>query len=122
MLQVSDGFKRAMVAPVRKFEAVADFRLNEDNPSEVKRFTHEDKIKNLEIQRVGDHSNFFGYGICHRLNIHLVDLEDAITPLPNSAIKVDLGIWLEDGSTEFITYPTFYLSENTERKRRGKSP
>jgi hypothetical protein len=120
MLQVSDGFKRAMVAPVRKFEAVADFRLNEDNPSEVKRFTHEDKIKNLEIQRVGDNSKFFGYGICHRLNIHLVDLEDAITPLPNSAIKVDLGIWLEDGSTEFITYPTFYLSEKHREEEEGE--
>lgn len=120
MLQVSDGFKQAMVAPVRRFEAVADFRLNEENPSEVKRFTQDDKIKNLEVQRVGDNSKFFGYGICHRLNIHLVDLEDAIAPLSNSPIKVYMGIWLEDGSTEFITYPTFYLSEKHREEEEGE--
>lgn len=120
MLPVSDSFKQAMIAPVRRFEAVADFRLNEDNPSAITRFTQEDKIKNLEIQRVGDNSKFYGYGICHRLNIHLVDLEDAIAPLSNSAIQIYMGIWLEDESTEFITYPTFYLSEKHREEEDGE--
>lgn len=120
MLIVSNDFKQAMVAPVRQFEATAILRLNEDNPTETTIFTHEDKIKNLEIQRVGDNSKFYGFGICQRLNIHLVDLEDAITPISHSAIEIAMGVKLPNGETEFISYPTFYLTEKNREEEEGE--
>lgn len=120
MLTVSNAFKEAMVAPVRRFEAAATFHLNEDNPEEITEFTHEDKIKTIEIQRVGDNSKFYGFGICQRLNIHLVDLEDAIAPLSNSAINVAMGIKLPTGETEFINYPTFYITEKNREEEAGE--
>lgn len=120
MLTVSNEFKEAMVAPVRQFEAAAAFRLNEENPSEITEFSHEDKIKTIEIQRVGDNSKFYGFGICQRLNIHLVDLEDAIVPISNSAINVAMGIKLPSGETEYIYYPTFYLAERNREEEAGE--
>ena len=119
MLTVSDTFKQAMIAPVRRFEAQAALRLNSANPSETTTFTEEDKIKTIEIQRVGDNSKFYGFGICQRLNIHLVDLEDAIAPLSNSAINIKVGIRLPNGTTEFVSYPTFYLTERNREEEDG---
>lgn len=120
MLTVSDTFKQAMIAPVRRFEAQATLRLNSANPSETTTFTEEDKIKTIEIQRVGDNSKFYGFGICQRLNIHLVDLEDAIAPLSNSAINIKVGIRLPSGTTEFVSYPTFYLTERNREEEDGE--
>lgn len=120
MLIVSDTFKEAMVAPVRSFEATATLHINEDDPTETVEYTHNDKIKTIEIQRVGDNSKFYGFGICQRLNIHLVDLEDAIAPISNSAIKIKIGIKLPNGTTEFIAYPTFYLSERHREEEEGE--
>ena len=48
MLQVSDAFKQAMVAPVRSFAAKAEVRLNESNLGEVTTFTHEDALLALQ--------------------------------------------------------------------------
>lgn len=120
MLIVSDTFKEAMVAPVRSFEATATLHINEDNPTETVEYTHDDKIKTIEIQRVGDNSKFYGFGICQRLNIHLVDLEDAIAPISNSAIRIEIGIKLPNGTTEFVAYPTFYLSERHREEEEGE--
>ena len=37
-------------------------------------FTENNRIKSIEIQRVGEDSKFFGFGISHRLNIKLIDV------------------------------------------------
>lgn len=120
MLQVSDAFKQAMVAPVRCFAARAEVRLNESNVSEVTIFTHEDAIKTIEIQRVGDNSKFFGFGICQRLNMHIVDLDNIRNPLADSDIKIKLGVKLPSGSVEFIGFPTFKVSERNREEEEGE--
>lgn len=120
MLQVSQQFKEAMVAPVREFKAEADVRINQSNVSEITTFTHEDFIKTIEIQRVGDNSKFFGFGICQRLNMKIVDLMDANRPLAGSQVKVRLGIVKEDGESEFISYPTFTITERNRIEEEGQ--
>jgi hypothetical protein len=119
MLQVSDAFRAAMTAPVRQF--AAEVRLQEDanNPENISIYTHEDRIKKIEIQRVGDNSKFFGYGICQRLSIEMVDLPDEITPISHSSLKIYVGIKLEDGSTEYVSYPTFYMNEKNRHEEAG---
>ena len=120
MLQVTEKFKEAMVAPVRTFKAQADVRLNASNLGEVTTFTQDDVIKTIEIQRVGDNSKFFGFGICQRLNMKIVDLEDNKAPLSGSQVKVRLGIVRDDGETEFISYPTFKITERNREEEEGQ--
>ena len=120
MLQVSQEFKEAMVSPVRTFGAEADVHINADNVSEITTFTHEDAIKTIEIQRVGDNSKFFGFGICQRLNMHIVDLEDNKAPLAGSNVKVRLGIVKADGTIEYISYPTFKITERNRQEEEGE--
>ena len=120
MLQVSQQFKEAMVAPVREFKAEADVRINQSDVSEITTFTHEDFIKTIEIQRVGDNSKFFGFGICQRLNMKIVDLTDENRPLAGSQVKVRLGIVKENGEPEFISYPTFTITERNRIEEEGQ--
>lgn len=120
MLQVSDAFKQAMVAPVRSFAAKAEVRLNESNLGEVTVFTHEDYIKTIEIQRVGDNSKFFGFGICQKLKMNIVDLDNTKNPISGSNIKVKLGVKLPNGTTEYISYPTFKITERNREEEEGQ--
>ena len=120
MLQVSETFKEAMVAPVRTFMAEADVRLESSEEGVVTTLSHDDLIKTIEIQRVGDNSKFFGFGICQRLNIHLVDLDGTNAPAADSNIRVRLGIELPDGTVEFISFPTFTITERNRAEEEGE--
>lgn len=117
MLQVSDNFKAAMTAPVREFRAKFSF-VNSDNI--VENFTESDKVKSIEIQRVGDDSKFFGYTICQRINVKLVDLADELNPISKSAMNAEIGVVVEDQSVEYIGYPTFYLTERNRHEEEGE--
>lgn len=120
MLNVSQGFKDAMVAPVRQFKAQADVHINPKQVGEVTTFSHEDYIKTIEIQRVGDNSKFFGFGICQRLNMHIHDMEDTHSPIAGTTIKVRLGVVKADGTTEYIGYPTFKITERNRIEDEGE--
>lgn len=119
MYLVSEAFAEAMVAPVRQFKAKAVLLQDENNPTEFT-YTQDDAVKSIEIQRVGDKSKFWGYGICQRLNLKMVDLADVIFPIPNSEINIEMGIVLPDGTTEYVKYPTFYLSERHRAEEDGE--
>ena len=119
MINVSENFKKSMVAPVRAFKARANMIL-ESAPDTITTFTHQDAIKTIEVQRVGDTSEFFGFGVCQRLNIHLVDLEDALSFVTKSPVKVHLGVNLPDGTCEYITYPTFFIYERNRKEEEGE--
>lgn len=119
MLTVSDAFKSAMVAPVRRFKAKVD--INNHSTNTVYNYTEQDRVKTVEIQRVGDNSKFYGYGICQRINIKLVDLEDSLSYLNTSCcVDINLGIVLPDGSTEYVDYPTFYITETNRSEEDGE--
>lgn len=117
MLIVSDAFKEAMVAPVRKFSAIVSGTDAEVGGLFV--YTHEDVVKSIEIQRVGNDSKFYGYGVCQRLNLKLVDLQDIIQPAPSSPLTVAIGILLPDGEVEYVNWPTFYISERHRSEEDG---
>ena len=56
---------------VRRVKAKA---LHYNNGALANTFTENNKIKSIEIQRVGEDSKFFGFGVSHRLNIKLIDI------------------------------------------------
>ena len=57
-------------SPVRKLSARVESFLGS---TPVEAFTGSDRLKSFSIDRVGDNSKFFGYGICQKANIRLVD-------------------------------------------------
>ena len=70
-------------------------------------FKHTDALKSFSIERVGEESKFFGFGICHRLNVHLLDPERAINITTANTLEVECGV-----NCDFIyPYPLFYVTE-----------
>lgn len=69
--------------------------------------TCEDVLQDFTIERVGESNKFFGYGICQKAHINLIDIERAIDISTANSFKNYYGV---DG--EYITpYPSFYVTE-----------
>jgi len=120
MLIVSEEFKQAMIAPVRTFGCQVEIRQNENDLNEITILTDEDSVKSIEIQRVGDNSKFYGYGICQRLNLKLVDLSDELQPVVNSPVMVRIGILTSNGVIEYVNWCTFYISQRNRSEDEGQ--
>lgn len=69
--------------------------------------TCDDVLEDFTIERVEDNGKFFGFGVCQKTNINLIDIEKNLTITTDNSFKNYFGV---DG--EFISpYPTFYVSE-----------
>lgn len=66
-----------------------------------------DFLEDFEITREGDTSKFFGFGICHKLNVNLIDLYRALQVTKENTVEIGLG----DGTIWDAPYPTFYIAE-----------
>ena len=80
----------------------------------VQTCTCADFLEDFELTREGDNSKFFGFGICHKLNINLIDLERKLKVAKENTVEIGLG----DGTIWDAPYPTFYI---TELKRDEKT-
>ena len=76
---IGTTYDNAIIAPVRKIKARIDlysYSAGNWHSGEISAFyTSDDKIKSMEIQRIGTDGKWFGFGICQRLNVHLIDKE-----------------------------------------------
>lgn len=66
----------SIYSPVRRVSAKVE--LYKDSALAYT-WTNKDRIKKITIERVGDETKFFGYGICQKANIHLIDVNKEIT-------------------------------------------
>ena len=68
-------------------------------------FTENNRIKSIEIQRVGENSKFFGFGISHRLNIKLMDVNRELNFTTSDYFSVSIGL------EEYTKFPNMYITE-----------
>lgn len=108
MLATTGAYNSAISASVRKIKAKVELY---NGSTLVATYTQADKVISFDIQRVGEDGKFFGFGICHRLNVHLIDVQREINISTANTIKISLGAELPDGTTEYKIYPTFQVSE-----------
>ena len=70
--------------------------------------TCEDSLQRLKISREGDTAKFFGFGVCHKLSVELIDLFRNLPPISTANhIIISLG----DGELFDTPYPKFYITE-----------
>ena len=104
MRYASEAVKKMITSKVRKIKAKVELY---DGSTLVDTYYSNKKIKSFTIERIGDESKFFGYGICQRLNIHLIDKERAINITTANHFKVYLGI-----DNDYVNnFPKFYVEE-----------
>lgn len=71
-------------------------------------YTEANAVKEVKIERVGESSKFFGYGICQKLTVVLLDRERNITLNKGDKLKVLFGTALIEYKTVF---PSFYIED-----------
>lgn len=108
MLATTSAYNSAISASVRRIKAKVELY---NGSTLVATYTQADKVISFDIQRVGEDGKFFGFGICHRLNVHLIDVHRELDISTANTIKISLGAELPDGTTEYKIYPTFQVSE-----------
>ena len=87
---------------VRRVKAKA---LHYSNGALANTFTENNRIKSIEIQRVGEDSKFFGFGISHRLNIKLIDVNRELNFTTSDYFSVSIGL------EEYTQFPDMYITE-----------
>ena len=93
-----------LTSPVRKIEARVEFF---EGSTLVETCQYNDRLISFTVERIGDTSKFFGFGICQRLNVHLIDRNRELSFSTANSIKISYGI-----NGEFVyPYPTFHISE-----------
>ena len=104
MIIAENCFNNCINAPVRNPKA----RVELYNGSTLVRvFKCVDNLKEFTVERVGDESKFFGFGICQRLNVKLIDKERAIDISTANTLEAVFGT----GCDYVYTNPLFYVSE-----------
>lgn len=74
----------------------------------VKTCTCGDVLSDFTVTRDGDNSKFFGFGICHKLDVNLIDLNrELLSVTVGNTAEIGLG----DGTLWDAPYPTFYIQE-----------
>ncbi len=67
----------ALKAPVRQVEGRV-YVYNADG-STAYTFRHDNYLKEFTVERIGDNSKFFGYGVSHKANIKVIDKDRTLT-------------------------------------------
>lgn len=107
-------YETAITAPVRKIKAKIDLYSSAGYTSGEKTatYTGDDRIIKFDIQRIGADGKWFGFGICQKLNVHLIDRERQLDISTDNLIEVGIGVVLEDGTTKWgYNTPLFRVSE-----------
>lgn len=112
-------YDAAIIAPMRQIKARIDLYSHSaggwHSGTKLATYTGDDKIISMEIQRIGANGKWFGFGICQRLNVHLIDKERALNITTDTLIEPDIGVVLENGTTKWTPYdygfPIFRVSE-----------
>lgn len=104
MLSVKNSINTMLNSPVRQIRARVELL---EGSTLLNSFTYRDALISFDIQRVGEESKFFGFGICQRLNIHLRDKDRQINITTANTIDVAFGV----GSDYIYPYPAFFVKE-----------
>lgn len=95
----------ALNSPVRHI--IAKVELYEGSTL-VNTFAYNDALKSLTIERVGEDSLFFGFGVCQKINVKLRDKDKQIQTTTAQSFKVYFSY---EGGDYIRTTPTFHITE-----------
>lgn len=107
MQAITDNYITAINSKVRYVKAKAEL-YNSD--ALVASYTQNDAIKSINIDRVGEDSKFFGFGVSHKINIKLRDVQREINITSDHHFKISLGIKINN-TIEYIDFASVYVTE-----------
>lgn len=105
MITVSDNIKNMINAPARTIKARVELyegstlHLDSYNKVLLEVFSSSDAIKEITVERVADDGRFFGFGICQKLIVKLLDKDRLYNIEKGQFLEISFGV---DGE---FTYP-----------------
>ena len=104
MIIVNSSIRNMLNSPVRKIQAKVELY---NGSTLVDTYSYTDRLIKFSVERVGDESKFFGYTICQKINIHLIDKARELNITTANSFKVYFGV-----NDEYICpFPTFYVTQ-----------
>ena len=91
-------------SPVRRLAAKVELY---SGSTLVADYTPYDALKEFEIERVGEENKFFGFGICQKQKIKLIDKDRLINITTDNSFKN----YLSSGGSLINSFPRFYVTE-----------
>lgn len=104
MIQAKECFPEAINSPVRKIGARVELF---EGSTLIQIFQYTDVLKSFTVERIGEDSKFFGFGVCQKLNVKLIDKERKLNITTAHTLEVEFGV----GCEFMYPYPAFYVSE-----------
>lgn len=105
MITVNNAILSEILSPVR--EVYARVELYEGSTL-ISTFNPTDRLIKFNVQRVGDTGKFFGFGICQKLNFHLIDKDRELNLTTANSVRVSYTV---DKVNYVYPHPTFYITE-----------
>lgn len=112
MIKASQEILDIINSPVRQIEAKVELY---DGSTLVDVFEHNGKLISFDIERAGDDSKFFGFGVCQKINVKLIDKDReldgdrAITTANH--FKIAYRFKNEDFAIMVHPHPDFFITE-----------
>lgn len=109
MLTLSNTHAQKINSPVRSIFARVE--LYNSSSTLAATYNYNDALTSYSIERVGDETKFFGYGICQKINVKLRDVERSISITTDNYLKTSITS-IENSAENYVyPYPIFYVSE-----------
>lgn len=103
MYYANETIKSMINSPVRQIKARVELL---DGSALLHTFTHDDRLISFDVERVGE-GKFFGFGICQRLNVKLIDTNRELSIKTAHTLEIVLGA----GSDYEYYLPPYKVSE-----------
>lgn len=104
MIQAEQCFSDCINARVRHVRARVELY---EGSTLLHIFKHTDRLKSLSIERVAESSKFFGFGICQKINIKLIDKDRELTITTANTLEIAFGT----GCDFIYTSPYYKITE-----------
>lgn len=114
---VNDVHNRALNSPVRNIGVRVD--VYKDAVYE-RTFFNTDAIKSYTVERVSQDGKFFGFGVCQKLNLKLIDKERVIDINTSHSLEVMPRVKTTSGNDNIKAFPMFYVSEVHRDENTGE--
>ena len=104
MLIADSCFQEMIDSPARSIKARVELL---EGSTLLKIFSHGDHLKEFTVSREGDSTKVFGYGICQKLEVKLLDRNREINIVKGQKLEVAVGV----GCDYLYPYPVFFVDD-----------
>ena len=104
MLIADSCYQEMIDSPARSIKARVELL---EGSTLLSTFSHGDHLKEFTVSREGDSTKVFGYGICQKLEVKLLDRNREINIVKGQKLEVAVGV----GCEYIYTMPVFFVDD-----------